>query len=111
MVKETKFYDVLGVSPLASDSEMKKAYRKAALKYHPDKNPSPEAAEKFKEISHAYEILSDDQKREIYDSYGEEGLLGQGGPGGMGAEDIFSQFFGGGFGGMGGGPQLSLIHI
>ncbi|ABN68672.2 yeast dnaJ homolog (nuclear envelope protein) heat shock protein [Scheffersomyces stipitis CBS 6054] len=105
MVKETKFYDVLGVSPSASDSEMKKAYRKAALKYHPDKNPSPEAAEKFKEISHAYEILSDDQKREIYDSYGEEGLSGQGGPGGMGAEDIFSQFFGGGFGGMGGGPQ------
>ncbi|KAK6460078.1 dnaJ class heat shock protein [Scheffersomyces coipomensis] len=100
MVKETKFYDLLGVSPSASDTELKKAYRKAALKYHPDKNSSPEAAEKFKEISHAYDVLSDDQKREVYDSYGEDGLSGQGGgPGGMGAEDIFSQFFGGSFGG------------
>ncbi|ODV79976.1 DnaJ-domain-containing protein [Suhomyces tanzawaensis NRRL Y-17324] len=107
MVKDTKFYDILGVSPSAGDNELKKAYRKAALKYHPDKNPSPEAAEKFKEISSAYEVLSDEQKREVYDNYGEEGLSGQGGMGGgMGAEDIFSQFFGGGFGGMGGGgPQ------
>lgn len=106
MVKDTKFYDLLGVSPSASDNEMKKAYRKAALKYHPDKNPSPEAAEKFKELSHAYEVLSDDQKREIYDTYGEEGLNGGGpGMGGMGADDIFSQFFGGGFGGMGGGAS------
>lgn len=109
MVKDTKFYDLLGVSPSASDTELKKAYRKAALKYHPDKNPSPEAAEKFKELSSAYEVLSDDQKRDIYDQYGEEGLSGAGGPGGMGADDIFSQFFGGGFGGMGGqaprGPQ------
>lgn len=104
MVKDTKFYDLLGVSPSASDNELKKAYRKAALKYHPDKNPSPEAAEKFKELSRAYEVLSDDQKREIYDSYGEEGLNGggPGGMGGMGVDDIFSQFFGGGFGGMGG---------
>ena len=107
MVKETKFYDILGVSPLAQDTELKKAYRKAALKYHPDKNPSPEAAEKFKEISHAYEVLSDDQKREVYDTYGEEGLTGggPGGMGGMGAEDIFSQFFGGRVGGMGGGAS------
>lgn len=108
MVKDSKFYDLLGVAPSASDAELKKAYRKAALKYHPDKNPSPEAAEKFKELSHAYEILLDSQKREIYDSYGEEGLNG-GGPGGMGggmgADDIFNQFFGGGFGGMGGGAQ------
>lgn len=104
MVKETKFYDLLGVAPGASDNELKKAYRKSALKYHPDKNPLPEAAEKFKELSRAYEVLSDDQKREVYDSYGEEGLNGggPGGMGGMGADDIFSQFFGGGFGGMGG---------
>lgn len=107
MVKDTKYYDLLGVSPSAGENELKKAYRKAALKYHPDKNPSPEAAEKFKELSQAYEILSDDQKREIYDNYGEEGLSGggPGGMGGMGAEDIFSQFFGGGFGGMGGAGQ------
>lgn len=108
MVKDTKFYDTLGVSPSAGDNELKKAYRKAALKFHPDKNPSPEAAEKFKEISHAYEVLSDEQKREVYDSYGEEGLSGQGGHGhgGMG-DDIFSQFFGGGGGpgGFGGQPQ------
>ncbi|CCE86445.1 Piso0_004935 [Millerozyma farinosa CBS 7064] len=107
MVKDTKFYDLLGVSPSATDSELKKAYRKAALKYHPDKNPSPEAADKFKSLSHAYEVLSDDQKREVYDTYGEEGLSGAG-PGGMGggmgAEDIFAQFFGGGFG-MGGGSR------
>lgn len=102
MVKETKFYDALGVSPSAGDNEMKKAYRKAALRYHPDKNPSPEAAEKFKEISHAYETLADPQRRELYDSYGEEGLSGAGAGGGMGAEDIFAQFFGGGFGGFGG---------
>ena len=99
------FYEVLGVSRTESDAAIKTAYRKLAMKYHPDKNPSPEAAEKFKEISHAYEILSDDQKREIYDQYGEEGLSGAGAGGpGMNAEDIFSQFFGGGFG-HGGGPQ------
>lgn len=104
MVKDTTYYDLLGVDPSASDNELRKAYRKAALKYHPDKNPSPEAAEKFKELSKAYETLSEPEKRELYDSYGEEGLSsgGPGGMGGMNAEDIFSQFFGGGFGGMGG---------
>lgn len=109
MVKDTKFYDLLGVSVTASEAEIKKGYRKAALKYHPDKNPSAEAAEKFKEVSSAYEVLSDSQKREIYDTYGEEGLsgAGPGGMGGMGGDDIFSQFFGGGgmFGGAGGAPR------
>ncbi|KAG4305895.1 hypothetical protein PORY_000805 [Pneumocystis oryctolagi] len=95
MVKDTKYYDILEVQPNAGENDLKKAYRKLALKYHPDKNPA--AGDKFKEISHAYEVLSDPQKREIYDRYGEEGLLGDGsgGMGGMNAEDIFSQFFGG----------------
>ena len=102
MPRNTKLYDILGVSPNATDNELKSAYRKLALKYHPDKNP--EAGDKFKEISHAYEVLSDTQKREIYDQYGEEGLSGEG-PG-MSAQDIFSQFFGGGFfGGFGGTGQ------
>ncbi|KAG6995467.1 mitochondrial protein import protein mas5 [Physcia stellaris] len=106
MVKESKLYDVLGVSPNASDAELKTAYRKGALKHHPDKNAhSPEAAEKFKEISHAYEVLQDSQKRQIYDQYGEEGLEQGGGGGGMAAEDLFAQFFGGG----GGGPFGSMF--
>ncbi|KAE8147622.1 hypothetical protein BDV25DRAFT_159927 [Aspergillus avenaceus] len=106
MVKETKFYDVLGVAPGASEAQLKTAYKKGALKYHPDKNANnPEAAEKFKELSRAYETLSDPQKRNLYDQLGEEGLENGGGAGGMGAEDLFAQFFGGGgaFGGMFGG--------
>lgn len=106
MVKDTKYYECLGVDPSATEAQLKSAYKKGALKFHPDKNKNnPEAAEKFKELSHAYEILSDPQKRQIYDQYGEEGLEGGGGAGGMNAEDLFSQFFGGGgaFGGMFGG--------
>ncbi|KAF7586343.1 Type I HSP40 co-chaperone [Aspergillus hancockii] len=106
MVKETKFYDVLGVAPTATEAQLKTAYKKGALKYHPDKNANnPEAAEKFKELSRAYETLSDPQKRSMYDQLGEEGLENGGGAGGMGAEDLFAQFFGGGgaFGGMFGG--------
>ncbi|KAI8616656.1 hypothetical protein BC830DRAFT_1167650 [Chytriomyces sp. MP71] len=92
---DTKLYDVLGVSQGCSENELKKAYRKLALQFHPDKNP--DAGEKFKEISHAYEILSDSQKREVYDRYGEEGLEGGGGMGGgMNPGDLFSQLFGGG---------------
>lgn len=101
MVKDTKYYDILEVSPHAGENDLKKAYRKLALKYHPDKNPA--AGDKFKEISQAYEVLSDPQKRDIYDRYGEEGLLadGSGGMSSMNAEDIFSQFFGTGMFGSG----------
>jgi len=103
MVKETKYYDILGVAPGATEQELKKAYKTGALKYHPDKNHNnPAAEQKFKEISHAYEILSDPQKRQVYDQFGEAGLEGGAGAGGgMAAEDLFAQFFGGG--GLGGG--------
>ncbi|KAF8469542.1 hypothetical protein BDZ91DRAFT_55571 [Kalaharituber pfeilii] len=116
---KTRLYTVLEVSPTASDAEIKKAYRKLAMKWHPDKNAhNPEAADKFKEVGHAYEILSDPQKRQIYDQYGEEGLNGEGGMGGgMSAEDLFSQFFGGG-GMFGGGMQQQgprksrdIVHV
>ena len=117
MVKETKFYDVLGVKPTANDSELKKSYRKLALKYHPDKNTDPGSAEKFKEISMAYETLADPEKRKIYDQHGEQGIKEGGGGGGFHSPmDIFDMFFGGGggggmggmggmFGGMGGGRR------
>lgn len=103
MPVETKLYEVLGVSPQASDSELKAAYRRLALKYHPDKNP--DAGDKFKEIAHAYDVLSNPEKRQMYDNFGEAGLNGEGGMGAGGAEDLFANLFGGGgfFGGMGGG--------
>merc|ERR1712180_85564 len=77
------YYSILGVAKGASDDEIKKAYRKLALKYHPDKNQSPGAEERFKEIGEAYDVLSDSRKKQIYDQYGEEGLKGSmgGGPG------------------------------
>eukprot|EP00004_Rigifila_ramosa_P008549 TRINITY_DN197_c0_g1_i1.p1 TRINITY_DN197_c0_g1~~TRINITY_DN197_c0_g1_i1.p1 ORF type:complete len:446 (-),score=104.08 TRINITY_DN197_c0_g1_i1:37-1296(-) len=107
MVKETKYYDLLGVPPTASEDELRKAYRKLAIKLHPDKNPDPAAQDKFKEITHAYEVLSDQNKRELYDNYGEEGVQQGGAPGGD-AHDIFSHFFGGGmFGGGRGGSRRS----
>lgn len=70
------YYKILGIPKGASDDEIKKAYRKLALRYHPDKNKSPEAEEKFKEVAEAYEVLSDKKKRDIFDAYGEEGLKG-----------------------------------
>ncbi|KAF7544026.1 hypothetical protein G7Z17_g10271 [Cylindrodendrum hubeiense] len=80
MVKETKLYDILSVKPDATQDEIKKGYRKAALKWHPDKNKdNPDASEKFKEASQAYEILSDPEKRKTYDQYGLEFLLRGGG--------------------------------
>lgn len=98
-------YSILGVDKKASKSEIKKAYRKLALKYHPDKNPdNKEAEEKFKEASEAYEILGNDEKRQHYDRYGSTKGHGMGSGGGMDMDDIFSQFadiFGSGFGGFG----------
>lgn len=76
------YYKVLGIPRTANEGEIKKGYRKMALKYHPDKNKSPNAEEKFKEISEAYDVLSDKDKKEIYDKYGEEGLKAGGGGGG-----------------------------
>lgn len=110
------YYEILGISKGASESEIKKAYRKKAIQFHPDKNPdNAEAEAKFKEAAEAYEILSDADKRARYDQFGHQAFEGGGGfgGGGMNMDDIFSQFgdifggaFGGGFsGGFGGGGQ------
>ncbi|KAK1287768.1 hypothetical protein QJS10_CPB19g01301 [Acorus calamus] len=90
----TRYYEILGVSKNASQDDLKKAYRKAAIKNHPDKGGDPE---KFKELAQAYEVLSDPEKREIYDQYGEDALKEGMGGGGGGHDpfDIFQSFFGG----------------
>jgi molecular chaperone DnaJ len=111
MSAKRDYYEVLGVSRSADEAEIKKAYRKLALKYHPDKNPDDKDAEdKFKEAAEAYEVLSDADKRARYDRFGHAGMGGAAGGGfsggGMNMEDIFEQFgdvFGGAFGGFGGG--------
>ena len=111
------YYDILGISKSASAAEIKKAYRKKAIEFHPDKNPNDKTAEaKFKKAAEAYEVLGNEEKRAKYDQFGHaafEGGQGFGG-GGMNMDDIFSQFgdifgsaFGGGFGsgGFGSGGQ------
>ena len=128
------YYKILGINKGASDDDIKKAYRKLALKYHPDKNRAAGAEEKFKEVAEAYEVLSDAKKREVYDTYGEEGLKGGGvsggaGPGGVGGGSTytfhgdpratFAQFFGSAspfqtffeFGGPGGGGGGSGARV
>jgi len=117
------YYEVLGLSKGASEGEIKKAYRKMAIKFHPDKNPDDASAEaKFKEAAEAYDVLSDANKKARYDQYGHAGM-GQGGGfggGGMNMDDIFSNFGdifgsafggGGGFGGFGGGGRRSSRRV
>ena len=123
MAEKRDYYEVLGVEKNANADEIKKAYRKAAIKYHPDKNPGDkEAEEKFKEAAEAYDVLSNPDKRARYDQFGHAGMSGAaggaggfgGGFGGFSMEDIFSQFgdifgghFGGGFRSSGGGRSVN----
>lgn len=105
MASKRDYYEVLGIQKNATDDEIKKAYRKLAVKYHPDRNPGDkEAEEKFKEVAEAYDVLRDPQKRQRYDQFGPEGVNGAGGFGGgySNAEDLFKDIFGS-FHGFGGG--------
>ncbi|WP_420153525.1 DnaJ domain-containing protein, partial [Siphonobacter sp.] len=121
MAQKRDYYEILGVSKSSTEEEIKKAYRKLAIKYHPDKNPdNPEAEDKFKEAAEAYEVLSDPNKKARYDQFGHAGM-GGGYSGPQTAEVIFSlfgdifcegspfgSFFGGGFGG--GGRQQQRVR-
>src|SRR6188474_3020526 len=100
------YYKVLDVARTATEVEIKKAYRRLAMKYHPDRNPNDhEAEEKFKECKEAYEVLTDEQKRAIYDQHGHEGLAARSGGGGFSAADAFSDIFGDVFGDIFGGGR------
>ncbi|GAB6011373.1 molecular chaperone DnaJ [Viscerimonas tarda] len=116
MAEKRDYYEVLGVNKSATAEEIKKAYKKKAIQFHPDKNPGDATAEeKFKEAAEAYEVLSDEQKRAKYDRYGHEAPGGYGGHqgGGFSMDDIFAQFgdiFGGHFSGFGGGGRGQHIN-
>ena len=113
---EVDYYEILEISKNSDNETIKKAFRKLALKYHPDRNQGDkEAEEKFKKVNEAYQVLGDEEKRAIYDKYGKAGLEGGGfGRGGFGGfedidlGDIFGSFFGGGFGRSSGGRKKSV---
>ena len=112
MSEKRDYYEVLGVERTVSAEELRKAYKREALKHHPDRNPGDPAAEaKFKECNEAYQVLSDEQKRQIYDQFGHAGLEGGGGMGGDASDvfahmqDLFAEMFSGGFGFGGGGRR------
>ena len=117
--KEEDYYKVLGVKKTATEAEIKKAFKKLAIKYHPDKNQDdPDGAKaKFQVIANAYEVLSDETKRRIYDQQGAEGVRqneaggGGGGPGDINMDDLFAQFFGGGGGRRQGGGGGGGFHF
>jgi DnaJ family protein A protein 2 len=111
MVKETELYELLGVEVTVDEGGLKRAYRKLALKYHPDKNQGDnDALEMFKKIGYAYEILSDTEKRSLYDRHGKKGLEQGGGGDAHDANDIFSMFFGGGSRGRGEPKPKDIVH-